>query len=58
MVDIGYLGDLSIYKVRLDDGTLVKASVTNIRRHAAREIDWEDAVWLSFAPEAAVVLGE
>ncbi|RAI33368.1 polyamine ABC transporter ATP-binding protein [Rhodoplanes serenus] len=58
VVDIGYLGDLSIYKVRLDDGTLVKASVTNIRRHAAREIDWEDAVWLSFAPEAAVVLGE
>src|SRR3984893_17193181 len=28
--DIGYLGGVSIYKVRLDDGAVVKASVANV----------------------------
>ncbi|WP_296526499.1 ABC transporter ATP-binding protein [Rhodoplanes sp.] len=58
VADIGYLGDLSLYKVRLDDGTVVKASVTNARRFAASDIGWDDTVWLSFAPDAAVVLTE
>ncbi len=57
VVDIGYLGDISVYKVRLDDGaTTMKASVTNAARLAERPIGWEDRVWLSFAPEAAVLL--
>jgi putrescine transport system ATP-binding protein len=56
VVDIGYLGDISIYKVRLDDGAMMKASVTNATRLAERAIDWDDRVWLSFAPDAAVLL--
>jgi putrescine transport system ATP-binding protein len=56
VVDIGYLGDISIYKVRLDDGATMKASVTNAARTAERPIGWDDPVWLSFAPEAAVLL--
>lgn len=58
IADIGYLGDLSLYKVRLDDGTVIKASVTNARRFAASAIAWDDTVWLSFPPDAAVVLTE
>jgi len=56
IVDIGYLGDISVYKVRLDDGATMKASVTNAARLAERPIAWEDRVWLSFAPDAAVLL--
>lgn len=56
VIDIGYLGDMSIYKVRLDDGATMKAAVTNVMRLAERPITWEDRVSLSFAPEAAVVL--
>lgn len=56
VVDIGYLGDVSVYKVRLDDGATMKASVTNATRLAERPIGWEDRVWLSFAPDAAVLL--
>lgn len=56
VVDIGYLGDISVYKVRLDDGATMKASVTNAARLAERPIAWEDRVWLSFAPDAAVLL--
>lgn len=56
VIDIGYLGDMSIYKVRLADGATLKAAVTNIVRLAERPIAWEDRVWVSFAPEAAVLL--
>jgi putrescine transport system ATP-binding protein len=54
--DIGYLGDVSLYKVKLDNGLLVKATTANRTRLIARPIGWGDRVWLSFAPEAGVVL--
>ena len=54
--NIGYLGDLSVYKVRLDNGTVMKAAVANVTRLVERPIGWDDHVWLSWAPEAAMVL--
>jgi putrescine transport system ATP-binding protein len=54
--NIGYLGELSIYKVRLDNGTVMKAAVANVTRLVERPIGWDDRVWLSWAPEAAMVL--
>jgi putrescine transport system ATP-binding protein len=54
--DIGYLGDVSVYKVRLDGGLTMKAAVANLTRLVERPIGWDDRVWLSFAPDAAVVL--
>jgi putrescine transport system ATP-binding protein len=56
VANIGYLGDLSIYKVRLDSGIVMKAAVTNVTRLVERPIDWDDRVWLTWAPEAAMVL--
>lgn len=56
VVDVGYLGNLSVYKVRLDDGALMKASVGNQARAIERAIGWNDRVWLSWPPEAAIVL--
>jgi putrescine transport system ATP-binding protein len=54
--NIGYLGDLSTYKVRLDNGNLVRAAVANVTRLIERPIDWDDRVWLTWTSEAAVVL--
>jgi putrescine transport system ATP-binding protein len=54
--DIGYLGDVSIYKVRLADGTQMKASVANVTRFVERPIGWDDEVVLSWPPSAAVLL--
>jgi putrescine transport system ATP-binding protein len=56
VTDIGYLGDLSIYKVRLDSGTIMKTAVANVTRLVERPIAWDDRVWLTWAPEAAMVL--
>ncbi len=54
--NIGYLGDLSIYKVRLESGFVMKVAVANVTRLVERSIDWDDRVWLTWAPEAATVL--
>ena len=54
--DIAYLGDISLYRVTLDDGSVMTASVANANRLADRAIGWEDEVSISWAPEAAVVL--
>jgi putrescine transport system ATP-binding protein len=54
--DIGYLGDLSIYRVKLPSGDIMKAQVSNSTRLVERPITWEDKVWLSWAPEQAVLL--
>jgi putrescine transport system ATP-binding protein len=54
--DIAYLGDISLYRITLDDGSVMTASVANASRLADRTIGWEDAVWISWGPDAAVVL--
>ena len=56
VLHIGYLGDVSIYQVRLDSGFVMKAVAANMTRLVERPIGWDDRVWLSFAPEAGVVL--
>jgi putrescine transport system ATP-binding protein len=54
--DIAYFGDMSLYNVKLDSGKEVRASRMNAARTVERPISWEDRVWLSFAPDAGVVL--
>jgi putrescine transport system ATP-binding protein len=56
VLDVGYLGDVSLYKVRIDSGLVLKATTANRTRLIERPIGWGDRVWLSFAPEAGVVL--
>jgi putrescine transport system ATP-binding protein len=54
--DIGYLGDLSIYHVRLANGTIVKSAQTNQTRLIKRPITWDDEVYLSWPRDGGVVL--
>ena len=56
VVDIGYLGDLSIYKLRTWEGAAVQVAIANTGRLTERAIGWDDKVWLSVAPDAAIVL--
>src|SRR5262252_4009551 len=50
VVDIGYLGDLSLYKLRTEGGVPLQAAVANIGPFTVRGLGWNDKVWLSFAP--------
>lgn len=63
--DIAYLGDMSIYYVRLDGvadggtegaGSLVSVARTNRLRALEEPITWEDRVRLAWDASAAVVL--
>jgi putrescine transport system ATP-binding protein len=54
--DIGYLGDVSIYKVRLDDGSEVRVSLVNRTSVRERSIGRDDPVWLTWTNAAGVLL--
>lgn len=54
--DIGYLGNMSVYYVRLSNGTKVKVTAANRSRLVERPISWEDPVWLSWPASASVIL--
>jgi putrescine transport system ATP-binding protein len=56
VVDVGYLGDVSVYHVRLRTGLLMTATAANLSRMIERPIGPDDHVWLSWAPEAGLVL--
>jgi putrescine transport system ATP-binding protein len=54
--DIAYLGNVSLYKITLDDGATMTASLANASRPVDRRIGWDDSVWLTWTPDAGVVL--
>jgi putrescine transport system ATP-binding protein len=54
--DIGYLGNLSIYHVKLDGGRIITSAQTNRTRLIERPITWEDRVYLTWDATAGVVL--
>ncbi|HLA20999.1 MAG TPA: ABC transporter ATP-binding protein [Pseudolabrys sp.] len=54
--EIGYRGDMSIYKVRLADRSLMKVALANTSARGQVSFGVDDLVWLSWPPEAGVVL--
>ncbi len=54
--DIAYLGDMTVYHVKLDDGQIVRASALNAARISEDPLTWNDRAWVSFRPDAGVVL--
>ncbi len=54
--DLGYLGNRSLYRVRLKSGRVIQVSSQNRRRSIARFLEWEDDVWISWRPRSAVLL--
>jgi len=56
VVDIGYLGDTSIYKLHLADGAQARAAVANVGGGAAAAFGLDEQVWLSWPAETAVIL--
>ena len=54
VVDVGYLGGTSVYKLRIRDGSLVRAAVANTG--GSEPIALDEQVWLSFPPDAGTVL--
>jgi putrescine transport system ATP-binding protein len=58
VTDLGYFGKDSLYRVKLPCNTLVRVNRVNERRasEGERVAVWEDDVYLSFEPSAAILL--
>jgi putrescine transport system ATP-binding protein len=56
IVEIGYLGGLSIYQIRIADGSRVTAAIANLNCLGERAPQQDEQVWLSFSAEAPIVL--
>jgi putrescine transport system ATP-binding protein len=54
--DIGYLGDFSVFIVKLDDGRVMRAAQANVSRLVDRPITFGDMVWLTWPVEAGLAL--
>ena len=54
--DIAYLGDMTVYHVKLGDGQIVTASALNRARIVEDPLTWSDRAWISFRPDSGVVL--
>ena len=56
VAEIGYRGDMSVYKIRLTDRTLMKVALANSSGRPPFAID--DLVWVSWPVEAGVLVRE
>ncbi len=54
--EIGYRGDMSIYKIRLADRSLMKVALANMSPRDTARFAVDDLVWLSWRPDAGVLL--
>jgi len=53
--DLGYLGNRSLYRIKLASGRIVQVSSQNRRRSITRLLGWGDKVWISWTARSAVV---
>jgi putrescine transport system ATP-binding protein len=54
--DIAYMGDLSVYLLRLDSGKVVRVTQPNTYRHAEDRITWDERIYLSWHASSPVVV--
>jgi putrescine transport system ATP-binding protein len=56
VADIAYLGDISIYHVRLASGRKLQVALTNLRHTSEQRLTWDDEVYLTWHPANSLVL--
>ena len=58
VLDLGYFGKDSLYRVKLPSGELMRVSKVNDERlgEGDRLVDWQDKVWLNWQPKSVIVL--
>jgi putrescine transport system ATP-binding protein len=54
--DLGYLGNRSLYRIRLETGRMIHVSRQNERRSAKRFVEWEDKIWVSWRARSSIVI--
>lgn len=58
VLDQGYFGNLSIYRIELESGEIVQVSAQNRVRKSRRSIDWDESVFVYWQQQSMVILTE
>jgi len=56
--DLGYFGNLSVYRVALENGSMLQVSGQNRQRSATKTLEWDDDVFVSWDTASAILLDE
>ncbi len=56
VVEIAYLGDVSIYQVKTASGAIIRVQETHATRSSEPHYDWDDNLYLTWEAASAVVL--
>jgi len=63
VVELAYMGNLSIYRVQVDGdggdndgGGIIQVTAPNWQRVDRRNIEWDDRVWLRWRPDNSFIL--
>ncbi|MCJ7815442.1 MAG: ABC transporter ATP-binding protein [Xanthomonadales bacterium] len=54
--DLGYFGNLSVYRVELSSGKILQVSAQNRVRTARKTVEWDDQVFISWDMTSAILL--
>jgi putrescine transport system ATP-binding protein len=54
--DIGYLGDMTVFHIKLENGQVVRASLLNSSREVEDPLGYGENAWISFSPSSGVLL--
>jgi putrescine transport system ATP-binding protein len=55
--EIAYMGDVSIYLVKIESGKTVRVTQPNVERLSDDErILWDETVWLTWHPSSPVIV--
>jgi putrescine transport system ATP-binding protein len=57
VTEIAYMGDMSVYLVRIDSGKVLRVTLPNVERLSDEErIQWDETVYLSWHPGSPVIV--
>ncbi len=56
--DLGYFGNISVYRVRLPSGKILQVSGQNRVRSARKKVEWDDEVFVSWDVSSAILLAD
>jgi putrescine transport system ATP-binding protein len=54
--DIAYMGDVSIYLIKLDSGKVVRVTQPNVYRHADDRVTWDERVYVHWHASSPIVV--
>ena len=54
--DIAYMGDVTIYNVRIEENLHIRSTVANTKRISEKPMTWDDKVWLSWELDSGIIL--